>query len=115
MDSLLNKEVLVMKKFLEKLTSRKFIVTAITTITGIITMIIGENEIVNTIASALMVLIPTIVYCITEGVIDAKSVHKITDTLVDTADKLGANDKVTDIIEKVGEVGEILTENKTNE
>lgn len=115
MDSLLNKEVLVMKKFLEKLTSRKFIVTAITTITGIVTMIVGENEIVNTVASALMVLIPTIVYCITEGVIDAKSVQTITDTLVDTADKLGANDKVTDVIEKVGEVGEILTENKTNE
>ena len=115
MDSLLNREVLVMKKFLEKLTSRKFIVTAITTITGIVTMIVGENEIVNIISSALMVVVPTIVYCITEGVIDAKNVKVITDTVVDTAKKLGADDKVVDTIEKVGEVGEILTEIKDKE
>lgn len=104
-----------MKKFLEKLTSRKFIVTAITTITGIITMIIGENEIVNIIASALMVLIPTVVYCITEGVIDAKSVKTITDTVADTAEKLGADDKIVNAIEKAGEVGEILAETENKE
>ena len=110
MDSLLNKEVLVMKKFLSKLTSRKFIVTAITTITGIVTMIVGENEIVNTVASALMVIIPTIVYCITEGVIDAKSVQTITDTVIDTAEKLGASDSTVDIIEEVGDVGEKIVD-----
>ena len=104
-----------MKKFLEKLTSRKFIVTAITTITGVITMIIGENEIVNIIASALMVIIPTVVYCITEGVIDAKSVKTITDTVADTAEKLGVDDKVVDAIEMVGEVGEFLAETENKE
>ena len=104
-----------MKDFLKKLTSRKFIVTAITTITGIITLVIGESEVVNTISSALMIIIPTVVYCITEGVIDAKNVKTITDTIVDTAENLGASNEVVEIIEKVGEVGEILTKTKEDE
>lgn len=103
------------KTILEKLTSRKFIVTAITAIAGIITMIIGENEIVQIIASALMVVVPTVVYCITEGVIDAKSVATIVDATADAAEKLGADEKVVDAIEKVGEVGEMLTDTENNE
>ena len=98
------------KSILERLTSRKFIVTAITTIAGIVTMIIGEKEIVNIIASALMTVVPTVVYCITEGVIDAKSVQTITDTVVDTAEKLGAKDSIVDIIEEVGVVGEKIVD-----
>lgn len=100
------------KTFLEKLTSRKFIVTVITAITGIITMIIGENEVVQLIAGAAMTIIPTIVYCITEGVIDSRSVKTIADTTIDVAEKLGANEKVLDTIETVGKIGEVLTEDK---
>ena len=100
------------KSVLEKLTSRKFIVTAITAIAGIITLIIGENEVVQIVAGALMTVIPTIVYCIMEGTIDAKSIKTITDATVDAAEKLGANEKVVDAIEQVGEVGEILTDTK---
>jgi len=102
-----------MKNFLKKLTSRKFIVTAITAIAGIITAIIGDNQTVQIIAGAAMTIIPTIVYCITEGVIDAKSVKTITDATADAAEKLGANDDVVDAIEQVGEVGEILVEDET--
>lgn len=98
------------KSIFEKLTSRKFIVTAITAIAGIITMIIGENEVVQIITSALMVVVPTVVYCITEGVIDSKSVKTITDATKDAAEKLGADEKVIDTIEKVGEIGEVLTD-----
>lgn len=100
------------KTILEKLTSRKFIVTVITAITGIITMIIGENEVVQLIAGAAMTIIPTIVYCITEGVIDSRSVKTIADTTMDVAEKLGANEKVLDTIETVGKIGEVLTEDK---
>lgn len=103
------------KTFIEKITSRKFIVTVITAIVGIITMIIGENEIVQTVASALMVIIPTIVYCIMEGVIDAKSVATIVDATADAAEKLGADEKVIDAIESVGETVEIIVDDKTNE
>lgn len=104
-----------MKNFITKITSRKFIVTAISTIAGIITLIVGDNAVVDIIASALMVVIPTIVYCITEGVLDAKSIKTITETVADTAEKLGADDKVVDAIDKVGEIGEILTDDKTEE
>lgn len=100
------------KKILEKLTSRKFIVTAITTIAGIITMIIGENEIVQTVAGAAMTIIPAIVYCVMEGVIDAKSVKTIVDATADAAEKLGANETVVDVIETVGEIGESIIETK---
>ena len=100
------------KTILEKLTSRKFIVTVITAITGIITMIIGENEVVQLVAGAAMTIIPTIVYCITEGVIDSRSVKTIADTTMDVAEKLGANEKVLDTIETVGKIGEVLTEDK---
>ena len=104
-----------MKNFIKKLTSRKFIVTAISAIVGIITMIIGENAVVDIIASALMVVIPTVVYCITEGVLDAKSIKTITDTVVDAAEKLGADDKTIDAIEQVGELGEVLIDSDNSE
>ena len=100
---------------IKKLTSRKFIVTAISAIAGIITMIIGDNAVVDLVASALMVVIPTIVYCIMEGVIDAKSVKTITETVVDTAEKLGASEEVVDTLEKVGEIGEVLVKESTEE
>lgn len=100
------------KNVLEKLTSRKFIVTAITAIAGIITLIIGENEVVQIIAGAAMTIVPTIIYCIMEGVIDANSVKTITDATADAAEKLGADKKVVDAIEQAGEIGEILTSDK---
>lgn len=111
MDILYNKEREIMKRnILEKLTSRKFIVTIITAITGIITMIIGENEIVQIIAGATMTILPTIIYCITEGVIDAKSVKTITDATLNAVNKLGANDNVKEVIEQIGEIAENLVE-----
>ena len=58
-----------------------------------------------------MTIIPTIVYCITEGILDAKSVKTIADATADAAEKLGANDKVVDAIEQVGEIGETHIEN----
>lgn len=103
------------KSILEKLTSRKFITTVITAIAGIVTMIIGDNEVVQVIAGAAMTIIPTIVYCITEGVLDAKSVKTITEATADAAEKLGANEKVVDAIEQVGEVGELLTDTENTE
>ena len=98
-----------------KLTSRKFIVTVITAIAGIVTMIIGDNEIVQIITGAAMTIVPTIVYCIMEGAIDAKSVKTITEATADAAEKLGATETVVDVIEQVGEVGEILTDTENTE
>lgn len=104
-----------MKDIIKKLTSRKFIVTAISAIAGVVTLIIGENEIVQTIASALMIIVPTIVYCIMEGVIDSKSIKTITETVADTAEKLGVPEEKVEVIEQIGAIGEVLTEEPKDE
>ena len=98
---------------IRKLTSRKFIVTVITAITGIITFFIGDNEVVTTIAGAAMSIIPTVVYCLMEGVIDAKSIKTITEVAANAAEKLGADDTTVDMIEQVGAVGEALVGDET--
>ena len=103
------------EKLIQKLTSRKFIVTIITAITGIITMIVGDNEVVQIISGAAMTIVPTIVYCVMEGVIDAQSVKTITNATADAAGKLGANVEVVETIEQIGKVGEILTETENTE
>lgn len=103
------------KNILKKLTSRKFIVTVIAAIVGIITLFIGENEAVNTVAGAAMTIVPTVIYCLMEGAIDAKSVKTITEVTVDTAEKLGANKNTVDAIGKIGAVGEVLVDEDSEE
>ena len=100
---------------IKKLTSRKFIVTAISAIAGIVTLFVGDNEVVQIIASALMVVVPTIVYCIMEGTIDAKSIKTITDTVADTAEKLGVPEEKVDVIEQAGEVFEFIVDTSNEE
>ena len=104
-----------MKNFFKKITSRKFIVTLISAIAGLITLFEGNNEVVNTIISVIMILLPTMVYCITEGVIDSKGIKTITESVVDTAEKLGVPKEKVEVIEKIGAIGEVLTDETTNE
>lgn len=91
----------------KKLTSRKFIIAVITAIAGIVTLIFGHGEEVNTIAGALMTVIPTLVYCIVEGTVDAASVKKIGNAVSDAAEQLGAKeiseqvDQLTDLAEAI--------------
>ncbi len=96
------------KNILNKLTSRKFIIAMISAIAGVITLIVGDNEVVQIIASATMVIIPAVVYCIMEGAIDAKSIKVITEATADAAEKLGADEKTVDVIEQIGNVGGVL-------
>lgn len=98
------------KELIKKLTSRKFIVTAISAIAGILTLIVGESEAVNTVAGAAMTIVPTVVYCLMEGVIDAKSVKTVTEATADAAKQLGATEDAVEMIEKIGDVAEVLTE-----
>lgn len=100
---------------IKKLTSRKFIIAAITAIAGIITLFVGDNEVVQVIAGAAMTIIPTVVYCLMEGIVDAKSVKVITEATADAAEKLGADEKTVNMIEQVGAVGEVLTGDDTTE
>lgn len=95
---------------IKKLTSRKFILAAITAIVGIITLIVGDNEAVQVIAGAAMTIVPTVVYCLMEGIVDAKSIKTITEATAEAAEKLGADKATVNMIEQVGAVGEVLTE-----
>ena len=94
-----------MKKFL----SRKFIFTAIADITGLLTMLIG-NGANSTIIGATLMLSATIVFCIVEGAIDAKSVGQISDAVESIAGAAGADKKVVDAIDKVGDIVEDLVD-----
>lgn len=89
---------------MKKLTSRKFLVSAIATVAGLITLFAGNNQIVQVIAGALMAIVPTVTYCITEGRIDAASVKVVTDTAVDAAAKLGATATTTSTISAAGTI-----------
>lgn len=81
------------KDIIKKLTSRKFIVAAITLVSGIVTVIVGHEEAVTTIAGALMSIIPAIVYCVTEGRVDAAAVKAVTDTVSEVVQKLEHDEK----------------------
>lgn len=100
---------------IKKLTSRKFIVTVITALSGIITLIIGENETVQIIAGAAMTIVPTIVYCLMEGTIDAKSIKTITEVAADTAEKMGADKQAVETIGQIGAVYEVIAETDNTE
>lgn len=101
---------------IRKLTSRKFIISAITALAGLTTLFIGHGEEVNTIAGALMTIVPTLVYCIVEGRVDAASVNTIGTAASNAADQLGATeaadkiDEITDVAETIVNAADALTE-----
>lgn len=95
---------------IRKITSRKFLIALITLVAGMITMFVGETETLNVIVGAAMTIVPTAVYCFVEGKIDAASIATITDAAKDAAEKLGADENVVDVIEQMGAMGGILTE-----
>ena len=99
---------------IKKLTSRKFIVSVITLIAGVVTMIVGHEHEVTTIAGALMSIVPAIVYCIVEGSVDAASVKTVTDAASGAAEDLGY-DKAADVIEQVGDIAEGLVSEDSEE
>lgn len=99
----------------KKITSRKFIISAITAIAGIVTLIFGHGEEVNTIIGALMTVIPTFMYCIVEGVVDAASVKKIGDAVSDAAEKFGAEETAEHIDNITDMVGSLVGEENEGE
>ena len=98
-------------ELIQKLTSRKFILAALTVLTGILSLIFGENAAVQTVMGALMVILPTAVYCITEGRIDAASITHISTAISDAAEKLGASEHTVKQIEQIGSAAASLGEN----
>lgn len=84
------KEKLKMKnKFLQRITSRKFIISALGTIGGLATSLIGVGGKVGSIAGIISATAITINYVYTEGKIDKASVGLIVDGINDALKKDG--------------------------
>ena len=100
-----------MREFLKKYASRKFIVSLISAISGVVVLFVGNGQVVEVISSALMVIVPAIVYCIIEGKIDANSVKQIADAASDAAGDLGADEKVAEAIDQIGDTASVFLDN----
>ena len=74
---------MIMKKFLQKLTSRKFIAALIGVATGIGVISSGES-----VEGIITVLASILGYLITEGYIDAKALDVVDDVVEETKEKL---------------------------
>lgn len=61
----------------EKLTSRKFWVTLVSILTGVAQLLGADGELAETLGGVALALIPSVIYVITEGKIDAASAKKL--------------------------------------
>ena len=100
--------------WIQKWTSRKFLLAALTALTGISTLIFGENAVVQTVMGALMVILPATVYCITEGKIDAASMHQISSAVTEAAQELGATESTVESLSKITEAASTIVESITS-
>lgn len=82
-----------MSAFLKKFTSRKFLLALIATIAGVVAMCGVPDGVVEAVSAALTALIPTVIYIITEGRIDAAAVGQIAGAVQDVAESVADNDK----------------------
>ena len=69
------------EKIIKKITSRKFIVSVITLISGIALLFGADGDLVETLSASAMILLPTIVYCITEGKLDQSALKNFNDAI----------------------------------
>lgn len=103
------------EQFLRKITSRKFLLSASLEICGLIALLTADNQTAQTIIGAITAILPTIVYCISEGIIDAKSVNTVTNVIHNLADDLGAGVPVVQTIDTVGDIVESIVEDSEDE
>ena len=74
---------------LAKLTSRKFWITIISIIAGILSLLGTDDQIITAVSSIALILVPAIIYIITEGKIDAAALQQIDiEQLAETIQKL---------------------------
>ena len=72
---------------MNKFTSRKFILSILSVISGMAGMIVSENSILNLCLNILLIIIPTVVYTITEGKLDKASILGTLDKIKTEIDK----------------------------
>ena len=76
-----------MKQLIKKFASRKFLVSLASTICGILGMMNVADDTIGLIGSMLMIIIPNVIYIITEGSIDRESVKKMVNSIADLLNK----------------------------
>ena len=79
-----------MNNIISKLTSRKFWVTLISVITGIAQLFGAEGELASVLGGVALALVPTVIYVITEGNIDAKMAKELISELSDSLDEISS-------------------------
>ncbi len=93
-----------MNQIFKKLTSRKFLLSAIGMLSGIAVLCGADADVVSILSGAAMTIIPALAYCIIEGRIDAAAVKQASAALGDAALSLGASDAIRDVIDAAGEM-----------
>ena len=73
-------------KIIEKLTSRKFWLTVFAAVAGI-AQLFGADDTVTTLIGAILTLVPSVIYVITEGKLDAKKLTDVITSVTDTLDE----------------------------
>ncbi len=101
-----------MKPTLQKLTSRKFLLSVVSMLAGIAALCGADKTVVAIVAGAAMTVLPALVYCITEGRIDATSVLAAKQAVADAAKSLGADDTTQSLIDATGGALAALGENE---
>lgn len=75
-----------MSEKFKNLFSRKFLMAMLSVVVGILTMFGVADGTVEVVSSIGLILIPTIIYIVTEGKIDAIAVKLITETVNEIVD-----------------------------
>ena len=87
-----------MKQLIKKYASRKFLVSLASTICGILGMMNVADDTIGLIGSMLMIIIPNVIYIITEGSIDKANVKNMLNNIVDVlGDEKAEEDNETHI------------------
>ena len=76
-----------MKQLIKKFASRKFLLSLASTICGFLGMMNVADDTIRLIGSMLMIIIPNVIYIITEGSIDRESVKNMVNSIADLLNK----------------------------
>jgi len=81
-----------MKAKLKNLLSRKFLLTLLTTLSGIATALSGVGGEAGTISGVALAIIPTITYIVTEGKLDKEAIKMMLESAENVIDSIGSTE-----------------------
>lgn len=72
---------------MNKFTSRKFILSILSVISGMAGLIVSDNSLLNLAVNVILIIIPTVVYTFTEGRIDKEAIINTIDKIKSEIDE----------------------------